>query len=228
MPITRVRWWQYLTGIQSILPRRVTTLHRGEIMDGIEIQDLGKNNTVNINEKSLFKNCLIKFVDNNSIITIGKNCRLSGLNIVVRNNSVLHIHDGCRITGMITCKDNSKLVIQKNMRVTGRLGCHAVEGSNITIGEDCLIAKARIRTSDMHSIIDLTTNKRINIAADITIGNHVWLCEDTYIGKGVSIADNVVIGAKSIVTKDIEANCIAAGVPAKVIKRNITWDYNLI
>ena len=41
--------------------------------------------------------------------------------------------------------------------------------------------------------------------------------------KGVIIDDGAVIGINSVVTKDIPKNCIAAGIPAKVIKRNILW-----
>jgi acetyltransferase-like isoleucine patch superfamily enzyme len=56
------------------------------------------------------------------------------------------------------------------------------------------------------------------ITAPIKIGNNVWLGDKVSIMKGVTIGDNVIIGANSVVTKDIPANCIAAGIPAKVIK----------
>ncbi len=54
--------------------------------------------------------------------------------------------------------------------------------------------------------------------ASVKIGNNVWLGSEVTILKGVTIGDNAVIGAKSLVTKNIPANCIAAGVPAKVIR----------
>lgn len=52
----------------------------------------------------------------------------------------------------------------------------------------------------------------------VTIGNNVWLGSRVMILKGVSIGDNSVIGASSVVTKPIPANCIAAGNPAKIIR----------
>ncbi len=52
----------------------------------------------------------------------------------------------------------------------------------------------------------------------IKIGNNVFIGISTIIMPGVNIGDNVVIGAGSIVTKDIPSNCVAAGVPARVIK----------
>lgn len=55
------------------------------------------------------------------------------------------------------------------------------------------------------------------------IGNHVWLGQRVIIGKGVKIGENSVIGAGAIVTRDIPEGCVAAGVPAKVIRRDISW-----
>jgi len=80
-----------------------------------------------------------------------------------------------------------------------------------------------IRTGDSHSIIDLNTHNRINYAQNVKIGNHVWLCADVKILKGVTIGKNSIIGTGSIVTKSIPDNCIAAGIPAKVIHNNVTW-----
>ncbi|WP_192815596.1 DapH/DapD/GlmU-related protein [Methylocystis sp. ATCC 49242] len=78
--------------------------------------------------------------------------------------------------------------------------------------------------SDMHSIISLDTGKRINPPAPIVIEDHVWIARNVTIAKGVKIGANCVIGAGSVVTKDIEANCVAAGVPARILRRGITWD----
>lgn len=52
----------------------------------------------------------------------------------------------------------------------------------------------------------------------IVIGKNVWLGDRVSILGGVTIGDNVIVGANSVVTHDIPSNCVAAGVPAKVIK----------
>jgi maltose O-acetyltransferase len=52
---------------------------------------------------------------------------------------------------------------------------------------------------------------------DIIIGNGSWIAAGTIITGGVKIGDNVIIGANSLVTKDIPNNCFAAGIPAKII-----------
>lgn len=55
----------------------------------------------------------------------------------------------------------------------------------------------------------------------IVIGQNCWIGENSRIQKGVTIGDNSIIAAGSIVTKDVPANCIAAGTPAKVVKTDI-------
>ncbi len=93
-------------------------------------------------------------------------------------------------------------------------------GSRITIGKGCAIARdVIIRDYDAHTI-DIPGFK---IAEPITIGDHVWIGTRAIILKGVEIGDGAVIAAGSIVTKNIPSNCIAAGIPAKVIKENIKW-----
>lgn len=53
----------------------------------------------------------------------------------------------------------------------------------------------------------------------IEIGNNVWIGDKVTILGGVTIGDNVIIGANSVVTHDVPSNCVAAGNPAKVIKK---------
>jgi maltose O-acetyltransferase len=53
----------------------------------------------------------------------------------------------------------------------------------------------------------------------VSIGNNVWIGSRVMILKGASIGDNSVIAAMSVVTSAIPANCVAAGVPAKVIRK---------
>ena len=57
----------------------------------------------------------------------------------------------------------------------------------------------------------------------ITIGNHVWIGTRVVILKGVTIGDSAVIAAGSVVVKDIPPGCLAAGVPAKVIRQGVEW-----
>lgn len=83
-----------------------------------------------------------------------------------------------------------------------------------------------VQDSDFHRVIDLTSGKTINVSKEgIKIADHVWCGEGVTILKDVKIGKDVVIGSKSVVTRDIENNTAVAGIPATVVKRNITWKY---
>lgn len=61
--------------------------------------------------------------------------------------------------------------------------------------------------------------RHLQSKGEIIIGNNVWIGDKVTILGGVTIGDNVIIGAGSIVTHDVPSNCMAAGMPAKVIKQ---------
>ncbi|MBQ1389094.1 MAG: sugar O-acetyltransferase [Clostridia bacterium] len=91
-------------------------------------------------------------------------------------------------------------------------------GDNVFIGPNVGIYTAA------HPIVASQRNFRASeFAAQINIGNNVWIGGGVQICPGVTIGDNTVIGAGSVITKDIPANVVAAGVPCKVI-RDITLD----
>ena len=90
---------------------------------------------------------------------------------------------------------------------------------NITIGADCLIAEhVSIRDQDHRFEPGLTTANAGFLTGPITIGNNVWIGAKATVTKGVRIGDDAVIGANSVVTRDIPANSLAIGVPARVIR----------
>jgi len=89
----------------------------------------------------------------------------------------------------------------------------------ISIGEYCLIGDmTQIMDCDSH---ELEPSKRFSGMGPIEpvhIGNNVWIGSRVLILKGVSIGDNSVIGAGSIVTRSIPPNSLAVGIPAKVVR----------
>jgi acetyltransferase-like isoleucine patch superfamily enzyme len=62
---------------------------------------------------------------------------------------------------------------------------------------------------------------RFSESKPVTIGNNVWIGTNSRINKGVDIGENSIVAANSVVTKDVPANSIAAGNPAKIVKTDI-------
>jgi len=86
----------------------------------------------------------------------------------------------------------------------------------VRIGDGCQLGSyACLMDNDYHSVED---REKPGDSKPIILGKNVWLGVRVIVLKGVTIGDNAVIGAGSVVTKDIPANCLAAGVPAKVIR----------
>jgi len=95
-------------------------------------------------------------------------------------------------------------------------------GDTIEIGRDATIGRdVIIRSFDGHTI----NTPDYETSRPIKIGHHVWIGQRATILKGVTIGDGAIIAAEAVVTKDIPPRCIAAGVPAKVVKENVTWKH---
>ena len=120
---------------------------------------------------------------------------------------------------------SAKIEIGRNMMAYHNLHIGALE--SVIIGDDVLIASG-VYISDhnhgsysgeSHSNPSEPPVKRSLTSSPVIIGNNVWIGERASILPGVSIGDGVIIGAGSVVTKSLPNFVIAAGVPAKIIKR---------
>ncbi len=169
------------------------------------------------------KKIRLEIVDNSANINIGENCKIDNLYIYAAKQSKIIIEDNCQISGELRCGFKSTIIVHKNTTFASNVHMTAYENTSILIDEDCMFShNVIIRTSDGHYIFD-EQNNRINPSKSIKIGKHVWVSMNTTILKGVTIGDGAVIGIGSIVTHDIDSCCIAAGIPAKIIKKNIHW-----
>jgi len=79
----------------------------------------------------------------------------------------------------------------------------------------------------MHGIFDLESGKRANPAKDIIISGSVWLGAGVTILKGSTIGHDSIIGTRSVVVGEIPHNSVAAGNPARVVKKNVFWKMGL-
>lgn len=88
----------------------------------------------------------------------------------------------------------------------------------VKIGDNVQIAPNVSLYTAGHPLHPDSRNSGYEYGIDITIGNNVWLGGNVCVMPGVTIGDNAVIGAGAVVTKDIPANAVAVGNPAKVVK----------
>lgn len=172
-------------------------------LNGIDIKSFSSNGIPHLH-KSL-----------NAKVSIGKNFQM--------NNGIKYSDSGTNGKCRIDIRDNAILIIGDNVGISDvTITCH----QKITIGNNVLIGVGtQIRDTDNHSLnpdyrkdpnLDWENKK----TAPILIKNSAYIGAYSFILKGVTIGENAIIGAGSIVTKNIPDNEIWAGNPAKFV-RNI-------
>ena len=108
--------------------------------------------------------------------------------------------------------------INKNTVIEHNVGLDKLNRKGIHIGSGCLIASGTVILAHEHIFVKPDGSYYMK---DTYIGNNCFIGVRSMICPGVHIGNQCVIGGGSIVTKDIPDNCMAVGVPAKVIKRGI-------
>ena len=103
-------------------------------------------------------------------------------------------------------------------------GVRIMAAESIEIGDACMFAHgAYISDADWHGIYD--RSKPVGNTKPIILKDNVWIGDSAIVCKGVTIGENSIIGAGAVVTKNIPANVVAAGNPAKVVKNLDQGDF---
>jgi len=170
----------------------------------------GDGNEIEIGSGSRLFDCVISVRGDGHRIRIGRDCILGKMTIEMQSEGTAVVI-GERTT-------SGGVVLDLNER-----------GRSITIGDDCMISFAvEMRCGDSHSVIDRQTGNRLNPAKDILIGNHVWLGAYSAILKGATIGRDSVVGFRSTVTGAVEECSLVVGTPARVIRKGVSWDRELL
>lgn len=98
------------------------------------------------------------------------------------------------------------------------MNCVILDGAKITFGDNVFVAPDCGFYTAGHPLDVYQRNKGLEYAYPITIGDNVWIGANVTVLPGVSIGDNSVIGAGSVVNKDIPANVLAVGNPCRVVR----------
>jgi acetyltransferase-like isoleucine patch superfamily enzyme len=101
---------------------------------------------------------------------------------------------------------------------------------HVSIGEQCIVADRVMLIDFDHNVAEVERPIRVQgiYKRDVRVGNNVWIGYGAQILRGVSVGDNSIIGASAVVTKDVPANAVVAGVPARVLRMRerpatLTW-----
>jgi len=102
----------------------------------------------------------------------------------------------------------------------------------VRIGEECVIADRAMFIDFDHGVVEVERPIRLQgiYKRDVEVGNNVWVGYGACILRGVSVGDNSVIGTNSVVTKDVPANAVVGGIPARIIRmreapRGLRWKH---
>jgi acetyltransferase-like isoleucine patch superfamily enzyme len=164
------------------------------------------------------------FYGEHNTIIIDRDCAYHGtINFPGDHNLTVFMGGQGELSLDATLYNGDTLVIGKGATLWG-VRIWVQGGTVCTISDDCLLSEnISIRTTDHHSVIDLTTWQQINSPADVTLGRHVWIGPNCRINKGVVIGDGAILAADSVLTVSVPKAELWAGSPAKMIRNNVSW-----
>lgn len=190
-----------------------------------------KNLIRSIRDRIIYSRCSKK------VTLIGKNQKFYNTTVISllqgSTNKDILISENARIHGKLASCNHGKIVIGKYMHLgpNSLISClkSISIGSYTGIGENVKIVDNNYHPTNPEDRKIMRQTKagsyeRSWIHSDskpIVIGENVWIGENARICKGVNIGDNAIIAADSVVTKDVPANAVAAGNPAKIVKTDI-------
>lgn len=197
--------------------------------------------------KKIYKNYRLAQVKKhvfNSVL-IGENSIISeSASVLLLHNSTkndIKIGDRFKLSGQLISSHGGKITIGNRCLVGPSCCVGAVNevtiGDFVRISNNVLIIDNNnhpVHPEDrkiMNSQNDYSSEFRTwkySVSKPILIKDNVWIGRNSIISKGVTIGENAIIAAGSVVTKDVPANCIVGGNPAKVVKENIDLEPRLI
>lgn len=133
--------------------------------------------------------------------------------------------EGAMINPPFYCDYGNHIEVGKNFYAN--YNCTILDVAKVIIGDNCMLAPNVAIYTAGHPLHPDTRNTLYEYGIEVTIGDNVWIGGNSVICPGVHIGNNCVIGAGSVVTKDIPDWSIAAGNPCKVIRKITEADRKL-
>lgn len=205
-----LRAWRrrFLTRVRKRVDGHGNAIRWGDsTMDRVRFDIVGDGNSIDIADGCTLRNVVFHIRGDGHTIKIAKDCRFT------TGGSFWFEDSGCSCqVGEGSSFENVNLALTE-------------AGSRIEIGRDCMFAyDIDVRTGDSHSIVESETGKRINPAANVRIGDHVWVGTHAILLKGVELPNDCIVASGSVVTKSVdEPGSIVAGNPAHVVRKGVSW-----
>lgn len=138
-----------------------------------------------------------------------------------RQNELLHkilgdIKGDIVVTAPFYCDYGFNISVGENFYTNHN--CTILDGAKVEFGDNVFIAPNCVFSTAGHAIDAQQRGAGLEIALPIKVGNNVWIGTNVSVLQGVTIGDNTIIGAGSVVNKDIPSGVIAAGNPCRIIR----------
>lgn len=148
----------------------------------------------------------LAFIGPGVVLQVGKDARLElGRWSWIGHGTKIRAHEGVVSIG-------AKTVMGQE--------CTISSFQHVKIGRECVIADRVMFIDFDHGVVEVERPIRLQgiYKRDVDVGNNVWIGYGACILRGVTIGDNAIIGTNAVVTKDVPANAVVAGLPARVIR----------
>lgn len=129
---------------------------------------------------------------------------------------VKHAEEGAFFEPGFRCEFGFNITLGKNFYAN--FGCVMLDPGEIIIGDNVLFGPRVSIYTSRHAFNARERAAGACYAKPVKIGNNVWVGGGVHMDHGITIGDNTVIGAGSVITRDIPSNVVAAGVPCRVIR----------
>jgi acetyltransferase-like isoleucine patch superfamily enzyme len=146
-----------------------------------------------------------------------------GVKLEIGKDAVLKLGRWCWIGNDTKIRVHEGVVEVGAKTVMGQ-ECTISAFQHVSIGRECIIADRVMLIDFDHGIVEVERPIRVQgiYKRDVRVGHNVWMGYGACVLRGCTVGDNSVIGTYAVVTEDLPANVVAAGVPAKVLRKRET------
>ena len=213
-------------GRDNVCDTSTTNIYRSSIIIQKGMRQTG--NCFKTGKLSDFHTSTVIFYGHDNIFEVGDNIRIHNSSFYFSgNHNKVFIGNNGWINGLhlIIEGDSNTIIIGDGIFIYGNTRIYCVQGSRVTIEAGCMLSdQIEIRTTDNHSIIDMSSGQRINYEEDVVLHKHVWLGMHVIVLKGTEIAEGCIVGAGTVCTKKyMLPHAVIAGNPGKIVRENVDW-----